>query len=492
MAISKADKGLETAFTSQRPQADASNGGSGSVEAVRFLAADTSLHAQLRNARLVMGQAEHVDEVLRIDRDWETEAGFTLGWVCSILADEDGHLRMYYELMKSNEERCCAVAFSDDGLHWDKLELGLAPGKYIGHDSNIINVQDTQWFRGTCVFLDEAAPAQERYKMTWRLGDKMESAVSADGLNFRNIGVPAMNSLDSLNVSFLDPLTGRYTVYARWWIDKVGANAVERLKNRVRRGVSIVSSERWDGHWPGGESRQLVIDPKDIPGEDGWTDIYSPGVQPYHGQYVGLPAMYFRTPFPDYSSSSGPIYPVFMHSRDGVDWTFPAPRHPIIDLAAHGQDTTNFGTAYPAASMLQRDGQLWIYHTYQSRQHHEPSSGHEAIHLARLRLDGFGAVTSPSGEEGAWTSPVLHLAENARELHVNLDAKGHVRTEVLQADADRPLAGFTARDCLPLQGDHLDAVAAWQDAGLKDLAAGRIRLRLYLRDAYIYSFWFTV
>ncbi len=41
--------------------------------------------------------------------------------------------------------------------------------------------------------------------------------------------------------------------------------------------------------------KQVLIDPIDIFGDGGWTDVYTPNVQVYHGQYIGMPAVYFRS-----------------------------------------------------------------------------------------------------------------------------------------------------------------------------------------------------
>ena len=92
----------------------------------------------------------------------------------------------------------------------------------------------------------------------------------------------------------------------------------------------------------------------------------------YYGQYVGLPAIYHH---PGSWSTSGAVYPSFMYSRDGTNWSMPDAYHPIIDLSAHGQNESNFGQAYTATSMVEHNGQLYIYYSYFPR---EPQQRHSS------------------------------------------------------------------------------------------------------------------
>ena len=94
-------------------------------------------------------------------------------------------------------------------------------------------------------------------------------------------------------------------------------------------------SSSWDGTWTG--SRQFILDPSNLipAGSTNYFDIYTPGVQMYYGQYVGLPTIYHH---PGSWSNSGAVYPSFMYSRDGTNWSIPDAYHPIIDLSAHSQN----------------------------------------------------------------------------------------------------------------------------------------------------------
>jgi hypothetical protein len=330
--------------------------------------------------------------------------------------------------------------------------------------------------------------------MSWRYYN-MQSAVSPDGLTFRTVGTVATHAggdLDSLNLTFYDPRTKKYTAFARWKFGEEIPRA-EFLKRvpPLRRGISMITSDRWAGEWTG--RREPLSDPKDLPGENGFTDVYSSSIQPYRGQYIGLPAMYFREPINDYTNTAGPIYPTVMHSRDAVHWSFPDHRHSVLDLEAHRQNRANFGMAFPAANLIEHDGALWIYYLYDHRQHHEPlqNPNPRRIHLAKLRLDGFGAIQSREGALGYWGTPPIRLPKNVESLRVNLKAPGDVRVSVFPEGSAAPLDGFTAADAVPLKGDHLNAEAAWRNAKLADLGGKIVQFRFELKDSAIYSFHLT-
>ena len=222
--------------------------------------------------------------------------------------------------------------------------------------------------------------------------------------------------------------------------------------------------------------------------------IYTPCVQSYYGQYVALPTVYFRVPFPDYTSNSGQLYPVFMHSVDGEQWHFPARKHPIIDLTANTEKKGEIGMVFCMPTMLERDSELWIYYVYHHRKHHEPreiSTPPATIHLAKLRVDGFGVVQSKKGGIGLWTTPVLHLDKGVKALVLNIEAKGAVRVEVLDAETKKPFKGFDVANSLPISGDHLTALAGWKNAELEKLAGRNVYLCFHLDDAGVYGFRFS-
>ena len=239
------------------------------------------------------------------------------------------------------------------GIQWTKPRLNLAPSIVDEPASNLIRVDpaeqdegrgllDGKWYRGAHAFYDKQATTPEgRYRLLWRQGHDMYVASSKDGLRFKTHGRAVDFYADTSASYFFDDLQQRYVIFGRIWIDKEGRPTIQdRLgadgRPPSRRGVVLHSSPRWDvTPWPAETVGQLVIDPMDVFGDGGWTDIYTPNVQLYHGQYVAMPAVYFRRPADDRSTTLGPIYPIFMHSLDGRTWDFPDKKHSMVALEPH-------------------------------------------------------------------------------------------------------------------------------------------------------------
>ena len=79
---------------------------------------------------------------------------------------------------------------------------------------------------------------------------------------------------------------------------------------------------------------------------------------------------------------------------------------------------------------------------------------------------------------------------HGRYLFVNVSsADGELRVDVLDAN-NRPIALFTADNCLPLRVDNTLQAVAWKGgADLSSLAGTPVRFRFHLRDGRLYSFW---
>ena len=61
----------------------------------------------------------------------------------------------------------------------------------------------------------------------------------------------------------------------------------------------------------------------------------------------------------------------------------------------------------------------------------------------------------------------------------------------LQDENQKPIPGFQLADCLEIFGDQVEGIVRWRQGEEVGSLAGRpIRLRLWLRDAHLYSFRF--
>jgi hypothetical protein len=465
-----------------------------SADDFRYLAANSAQRVQLQNVNVKVGRATYVGKVLELDQSWETP--YMLELVGSVVTDPDtGQLRMFCELMVPGQEyqRFVAMATSTNGINWTKPALGVTGKPYTDSPSNnFVNLPQT-WMGSPCVFVDPNAPASNRYRMSATVNESsLYAMTSSNGVNWSSVAtIDSMtggtHGLDSLNVTLWDLLTQKYTEYGRYWYPGTGQISWGR------RGVYRKQSSAWEGtssNWTG--SRQLILDPIDVIPSGNATnfDIYTPGIQTYHGQYIGLPAIYYH---PGSWTASGPVYPTFMHSRDGTNWSFPNPYHSILDLSAHGQNETNFGQAYPATSVLERNGLCYIYYSYFPENHNSTSPTSGTIHLATIPEDRFVGIQASPGSTGTWTTAAITLPCNPGHLILNAVVGGSVRVEVLDAATGEPFAGFGETDGVSMSpGDHLSAPVQWNDGDtLNPLAGKSVAFRFVMDDATIYSFHFS-
>jgi hypothetical protein len=79
---------------------------------------------------------------------------------------------------------------------------------------------------------------------------------------------------------------------------------------------------------------------------------------------------------------------------------------------------------------------------------------------------------------------------NQLTLNTDTSAGGHVRVEIQNASA-QPLAGFSADECDPINGNFIQKVVSWRgNPSLQAWAGKPVRLRFVMRDAKLYSFKF--
>jgi hypothetical protein len=459
-----------------------------------FLAADPSLRAQLRNANVIPGQATFVGKVLQLDQSWE--APFMIMYPGSIVTDPaNGQWRMYYEVFKSENERFVALATSGDGVHWIKPRLNITGTTYTRDRRNNFVQSAQTWAVGPNVFVDPTAPAGERYRMTTGVGaTTLYADASADGLHWRQVAVitSGETDVDSQNTAFWDPRTKQYIAYIRHWYPADGVSP-------MRRGLVVRRSSTFDTKWTG--PLESTIDPAKVSGigpGPAKPDMYCSSALPYYGQYVGLPSMFYHVD--SNPSGNGPLYPTFMYSRDGSNWSFQDAYHPIIDLGGHGHFPSddsaahsNFGQAYMMTSLPERNGELYLYYTYFPVQHASASEPSGQIYLAKLREDRFVGIQSAGNGIGTWTTSHITLSGNPGHLKLNAVVGGSVRVEVLDA-AGTAIKGFQKASSLAIgTGDYLDALARWTDANSLNALAGRtVTLKFYLDHATIYSFHFSL
>jgi len=173
--------------------------------------------------------------------------------------------------------------------------------------------------------------------------------------------------------------------------------------------------------------------------------------------------------------------PVFMTSRDGIQWN----RHFMEAFIRPGRDPRNWvhRTNMVASGVHQTapdEISLYVH-----RHYNYPSAYLERM---TLRLDGFVSVHGDHHGGGFTTNPFLLEGTNM-VLNFATSAAGTLRYEVIDANGN-PLPGLGFEQTPPLYGDDIARKIAVQPAKRNErsaLAASPLRLRFRLRDADLYS-----
>jgi len=511
----------------------------------RYLAVDESLHAKVDGLELVMGQAGDATLVLRgPEAAWERHNNIGIstgiGRVLEVpYEDASGRYkyRLYYHVMQPAQwsigqwrgtdhllRLATAMAVSNDGVNWIKPALNVAPHLLAedtpdAHQNNIISVEPHPAMRaspwsGTLIPLyDPHAPSDERFKAFWKGRDGLYIATSADGLHFAHSRFVFRHKSDTNHSFFYDHHHGQYVAYGRkrghrdWGVER--GHPYEH-----RRGIALHRSPRWDDE-PWQTVGLIAVDPLDVwdwgqyePGDHRIRpDINAPVVMRYHGQYIGMPEMYFqdesRVPHtrPDYFLGTGPTYPIFMYSHDGERWHFPHSDHSIIDLEPHKRLSRHPKASRPElmevgairmGNLLEIDDRLLIYYvdgTANEAEIHEDDT--YTLYVQFMRVDGFASLRAKPDRTGEWLTPALHVLAGATALRVNAAVKGSLHVEVIDAATHQPITGLSRAEAVAFTGDDVRHVVRWTDGELGDVAGRSVQLRFVIEDGAIYSFSFS-
>ena len=388
-------------------------------------------------------------------------------------------------------------ARSKDGLVWEKPVLGLVEVRG-NRNNNLIMVQGEPTAFTQHVILDPDAPPARRYK--GMIGPRgRHPIVSADGFTFTRLQVPAIPSQDESHLNW----------------DEVSRQFILTVKHGGPFGRSVYLSlssdfERWSKpeliyHADAQDQVMGAAYQQEVQGNPRlWrptinrpdeynVEIYNMAVFRYEGLYIGLPN-YFessgRIP-PPRGNQDGINSPKLASSRDLRSWTRVDGRAHFIPISEMGPGVLDTGQIMASSHPIRRGDELWFYYSGIDVRHRPnmPRVIDEyrgAIYLAKLRVDGF--VSLRAGEQAGRvdTRPVL---VEGRRLFVNVSASGALRAEITGPDGRTALPGWGAGQCVPVKGNHFRAEVVWPDRDLTELSGKRVRIRFYLQNTDLYSFW---
>lgn len=469
---------------------------------------DDSAIDQMRGVTRRLHQPTHHEPVLRPDRaqgqvsvqsrsapQWNSDKGLWEWWYW-------GYYRVPpYGKYQSTERSLNCYATSTDGIHWETPPVGRY--EWQGSRQNNI-VRDPAATRTLYhIVRDEQDPdPQRRYKALFDVHDRY-LGVSPDGFTWTMLDVPPIPSQDESHFLY-DASSEQFLAFVKqpteWgrsvWLAMsrdfqqfsapqlvFHTDEVDRV-NRKQRVQQVIAD-------PAYLSPPLVDDTAHI------AQVYQMAVLPYAGFYVGFPVIF---------NPAGAIPPPYMNytalnqveltvSHDRVHWSRVADR--ALFLPVDPRDDAHYGWTQKllCGTPHVHDGrEIWIYYNaLRFRGHRELYQGvaahyfddASALVLARLRLDGFVSLDA----EEAGTVVTQPFVSNGGQLVVNVDAgAGELRAELLDAETQQPLPGFSAADARTLRRDHLHGPVTWQ--GQATLPHDRsVRVRFHLQQAQLYAFW---
>lgn len=456
----------------------------------RYLAADSSMRFDVTNIQITNHQAVYRGKAFGMDQPWESD--LRLIYPGSTVTDPTtGEHRMYYEVAILDGEfnlrhRHVAMATSTDGINWSKPALSLT-GNFYSNDpnNNFIAHSGTAWANGASVFVDPSALVSERYKMVHREagGIQLLTSVSADGVIFHLSGIvddlsDVGHGLDSQNIAFWDPKDNKYRAYMRYL-----------YRTPDRRGVYLIRSSHWNGTWT--SERELVLDPDFVFADGLDNQLYTPGILPYHGQYIGLPSVY-RSP-----SESGRIAPSFMHSTDGSNWEVAEATQDFFNESVHTPDNDDY-MIFAQPSVIEQDNELLFYYSYINQNHSDrlsipPYDWSGEMHIASMRRDGFTSLDAYDGDTGVWITDQILITSEMDKIHLNGIIDGDVSLEILDATTLDIVDGYSRANSFSLTaGDYFDGDLQWNESRtISDLRGKNVRFKFYINDASVYSFRFS-
>ncbi len=431
---------------------------------------------------------------------WNPEIGLWEWWYKGYSTYTDEYLTLY--------------ATSADGVSWEEADVGL----YEWNGTRANNVAFASDNTNLChVIRDDIDPdPQRRYKGLFSDEEHMDRypGVSADGFHWDISEGPPIPSHDTSTLVY----------------DDAGQRYLAIVKHRTEWGRSAFLATSTDFiHWSDPElvlhsdeldqenrkrRIQAVVDdpaylsPPVVDGREYLAQLYMMPVLPYEALYVGFPLIFNPSGADAAQNNHTGLNQVELAvSRDARAWERVADRAVFVGVQAWNGGA-NFGTAQVAlcGAPIVRDEEIWVYYIACRHRGHRDLFAHmdpaiynddffdptTIICLAKLRRDGFVSLDPVSSAGGDLLSKAFEWTCGSLCVNADVKAGGQVVVEVVDAGSLKPLPGWSAGDCQPLCEDQLAGEVRWRSSGSRPpLGDTPVRLRFYLREASLYSFWLS-
>jgi hypothetical protein len=480
----------------------------------RVLFLDDSIIETLSHARHRLNPAKKVSHtpIIEMDRPWEGpdtrlvgvffdhrlgkfRMRYTTGRYFTDGRNAQGELIIRGNHIDPNDTtgaaRVTCEAFSEDGITWEKPNLGLV--EFQGSTANNIlpesaYMQRTYIFRNFFEDLHESDP-RRRYK-----GMTLEGTTRTPGMKIRYFYSPdayRWTSYEKNPVIDMGDYVGIWgpTHFLGW--DPIRRTYAVHMENNLHTGSvfhrrrSIGRAESPDMvNWSEPETI-VVVDDKDYPD----TEFYGMPATFYENLYFGFLWVF--------STNNTQTAPHLAFSKNGIDYNRTY-REAIIPLGA--ADAFDSVVIY-AQEPIFHNGEIYCY--YYAANWRSPEQlemlGDRAtagIGLAKLPQDGFVSLEGARTETSVVTTRSFSFT--GKSLYLNLQTAlqqwgagaGEVRVELLDG-RHNPIPGFGLEEADTLSKTGIDQQVSWQGrTDLSDLAGKPLRLKIHFRNAKLYAFQF--
>lgn len=440
----------------------------------RRLFLDAMVVEELHGLTRVFHSVEKYDgnPVLTKDRPWEGWGPYLYGTVMW----DDGRLKMWYQCIGQGSG-CVCYAESEDGLKWQKPNLGL-----IEYDGSTTNNIISSEFSIPSVFKISTPDSPEHHWRMYGFGRKIgvQLASSPDGLNWQ------LQSPEEHLFQSSDVVNFFYDVYEQRYV------ATYKTHNRRHRAVGIALSPNgltWHKPVEGAVFGADDLDPDPI-------QVYGMPAFPYQGVYIGLPWIYHAR-FYKYGAYTVPrmheaqedslrtIDVQLAWSWNLISWTRPPERQPFIPLGE--KESWDSGMIFTARAPVIVNDKLCFYYGGFDKVHDDYKGIKGAIGVATIRPDGFCSMQADN-EEGWLISRREVFHQPKVFINARTEPNGYVVAEFLDRH-NRVIKGFSRSDCLPFKGDSIRSPIEWKTKAFPaNLVVTDKKIRFYLKDADLYSY----
>ena len=419
--------------------------------------------------------------------------------------DEAGCFKMWYlthaRVPGAESTYVTGYATSIDGLSWERPNIGAY--EHEGSRQNNLCMVNTSGGMGVVKDMRDPDPARRFKTLFWRGGNRAKADVergwgakeqrgfyagfSPDGAHWTLASEqPVLTGTgDTESLFGWDEAYERYVAYVR------PGRAVRRLDGGTYAPKRVIGRSESEDFSTWTVPLDVVLPDADDP--PGAEHYYMPVLR-YHGHYVGIVHVYVPTPDP-----FGPFWPELTHSRDGLRWRR-LNEHGSQRLLHPGEPGSfDSGMIRCARGIFEHGDELWLYYGGWhedhglSRQHRHMTTPREAqrnaaaIGLSTLRRDGFVSLDA-GGESGSLVTVPLRCGGEPLTINAAVQTGGSVTAELLD-ESSNVVAGCGLQDCDAVGGDFTRHVITWSGSPALDrLAGARVRVRLVVKHAALYSF----